>query len=55
MIPPALMREYRAAAVAAAQHPTSRMAATVIVLRWIGGTIVMATPLARHFPWLGSN
>ncbi|GAB7542429.1 DUF1275 domain-containing transporter [Cupriavidus sp. 8B] len=55
MIPPDLMREYRAAAVAAGQRPSSRVAAAVIIVLWIGGAVVMAALLARHIPWLASN
>ena len=55
MIPPDLMREYRAAAVATGQRPSSRLAAAVIIVLWIGGAIVMAALLARYVPWLRSN
>ncbi|EHP44518.1 hypothetical protein OR16_02505 [Cupriavidus basilensis OR16] len=55
MIPPDLMREYRAAAVAAAQRPSSRVAAAVIIVLWIGGALVMAALLARYIPWLRNN
>ncbi|MDW3688116.1 DUF1275 domain-containing transporter [Cupriavidus sp. CV2] len=55
MIPPDLLREYRAAAVAAGQRPSSRVAAAVIIVLWIGGAVVMAALLARHISWLASN
>ncbi|WP_416052696.1 DUF1275 domain-containing transporter [Cupriavidus basilensis] len=55
MIPPDLMREYRAAAVAAGQRPSSRVAAAVIIALWIGSALVMAALLARYVPWLRSN
>ncbi|KJK20973.1 hypothetical protein UB46_29900 [Burkholderiaceae bacterium 16] len=44
-----------AAAVVAAQRPTGRMAAAVIIAPWIGEAMVMATRLTRHTPWLGRN
>ncbi|WP_059411733.1 DUF1275 domain-containing transporter [Cupriavidus basilensis] len=49
MVPPELMREYRAAAVAAAQRPRSRIAAVVIVMLWICVTVLTGALLARHF------
>ncbi|MGO4329600.1 DUF1275 domain-containing transporter [Cupriavidus sp. M-11] len=52
MIPPELMHEYRAAAVAAQQRPRSRAAAVVIVVLWICTTLLAAGLLARHFGWI---
>ncbi|MDF3833105.1 DUF1275 domain-containing transporter [Cupriavidus basilensis] len=52
MIPPPLMGEFRAAAVAAAQRPRSRVAAAVIVVLWICSTLLAAGLLARYFSWL---
>jgi uncharacterized membrane protein YkvA (DUF1232 family) len=46
MIPPAVLAEHRAAAMAAAQRPASRIAATVIVAIWL-----VMTGLAAWLAW----
>jgi uncharacterized membrane protein YkvA (DUF1232 family) len=48
LIPPAVLAEHRAAAVAAPMQP-SRTAAAVIVANWIGLALVAAGASIRHF------
>ena len=50
MVPPALMHEFRTAALARARRPTSRGAAAVVVLLWLGVAIGAIAWAARRLP-----
>lgn len=47
LIPPHLMREYRARAGEIAQRPTSRVAAAMVVLLWIIGAALIGWHLSH--------
>jgi uncharacterized membrane protein YkvA (DUF1232 family) len=47
MIPADIMAEHRAVADSIADGPRSRIAAAVIILMWIGGTVLLAWLLVR--------
>jgi uncharacterized membrane protein YkvA (DUF1232 family) len=47
LIPPALMQEYRDRAALAANHPVSRIAASVFVAIWVGSIAAIAYWLTR--------